>query len=103
MTRKLTALLCALLMGCTAAQWNVVSTDLGNIAQSVLADVLAGKPFDQVLADTITGDVTLLITVIGFIESDMNPKITPAERDLYVTKCAPYLAQAIALKKLHGG
>jgi hypothetical protein len=72
--------------------WAAVVTDLATIAQTVLADVLAGKPFAQVLADTGQEDATLLVTVLTGLIAD--PKTTPA----YVAACQPYLVAAQALQ-----
>jgi uncharacterized membrane protein len=71
--------------------WAAVVSDLATIAQTVLADVLAGKPFAQVLADTGQEDATLLVTVLTGLITD--PKTTPA----YKAACQPYLVAAQAL------
>ena len=61
---------------------------------TILADILAGKGYAQVLADVGAGGASLLVTVIQFITTD--PNLTPAAKAAYVKACAPYLVMAKA-------
>jgi hypothetical protein len=79
--------------GC--AQLAAVGSNIGNIASIVISDILAGKPFDQILADTKSADAQLLVDIIYSIEND--PMLSPADKAKYVTACAPYLVQAQTL------
>lgn len=79
--------------GC--AQLAAVGQDIGNIASIVIADVMAGKPFAQILADTGTADASLLVAIIQAIEGD--PNLDAATKAKYVAACAPYLEQAKAM------
>jgi hypothetical protein len=75
-------------VGCTQSEMRAIEQDLSNMGSQVLADILAGKGYQQVLADVGQGGVALLVTVIQFIIGD--PNATPATR----SACAPYLARA---------
>jgi hypothetical protein len=99
MMKKLLALSLACVIAC--GNLPVVVQDIENIANTVLVDVMAGKPFAQVLADTGSQDATLLIAIITGIESD--PKLPAATRVAYAVACAPYLTQARALAAQQAG
>ena len=81
------------LTGCAALL--PIAQDVAEIAQVVISDVMAGKPFDTVLKDTGTDDAQLLVAVIGAILAD--PKTDAPTRALYAAKCRPYLDQAVVL------
>jgi hypothetical protein len=81
------------LTGCAA--WLPIAQDVAAIVQDVTRDVMAGKPFATVLADTGSDDAALLVAIITAIEG--SPKTGPQVRALYATKCQPYLDAAVAL------
>jgi hypothetical protein len=79
--------------GCGA--WLPVARDVADIADVVIRDVMAGKPFATVLGDTGSDDAELLVAVIGAILAD--PKTDAPTKAAYAAKCQPYLDQAKVL------
>lgn len=81
--------------GCGAVGLLAVGEDVGKIAAIVYKDVEAGKPFAQVLADTGTDDVKLLIAILVTVAND--PKLSASDKAACQAYCQPYIDQANAV------
>jgi hypothetical protein len=91
---KLSIVSLVLCAGCAGLISNlpVIAQDLSNLITIVYNDVVAGKPFAQILIDTGDADGALLLAILTSMESD--PKLTPDQKAAYAKLCDPYIAQA---------